>query len=87
MNLSLAALQHLAKALVPIAPATDAAFGRVFEVAGNVQDPAFADVATPQGWLRAQILQQAIWAARDATIAEVGAALQVGVGFNAADGD
>jgi uncharacterized protein len=87
VTLSLTALQRLAKALVPSIPATDAAFARAFDVASKVRDPTFADVATPQGWLKAQILQQAIWAARDASIAEIGAALDVGVGFNAADGD
>ena len=85
--LSLATLQHLAKALAAETPATDAAFARAFDVASKVNDPVFADVGTPQGWLRAQILQQAIWATRDAAIAEIGAALEVGVGFNAADGD
>jgi uncharacterized protein len=87
VTLSLLALQHLAKALAPNTPMTDAAFTRAFDVATKVQGPTFADVATPQGWLKAQILQQAIWAARDASIAEIGAALDVGVGFNAADGD
>lgn len=84
---SLAALQHLAKTLATDTPTTDAAFKRAFAVAQKVQDPIFGDVVTPQGWLRAQILQQAIWAARDASIAEIGKALDVGIGFNAADGD
>lgn len=84
---SLAALQQLAKALVPDTPATDAAFTHAFAVADKVQDPTFADVNTSQGWLKAQILQQAIWSARDASIAEIGPALNVGIGFNAADGD
>ena len=84
---SLAALHQLAKALVPESPVTDAAFTRAFAMAAKVQDPTFADVNTPQGWLKAQILQQAIWTVRDATIAEIGPALNVGIGFNAADGD
>lgn len=84
---SLAALQQFAKALVPDVPATDAAFARAFAVAAKVQSPVFGDVDTPQGWLKAQILQQAIWATRDASIAEIGPALDVGIGFNAADGD
>lgn len=85
--LSLTALQKLGHALTINTPATDVAFTRAFTVAAKVQDPTFADVVTPEGWLKAQILQQAIWTARDAAIAELGAALQVGVGFNAADGD
>ena len=84
---SLTALQNLAHALAPDTPLTDAAFTRAFAVASNVKDPIFADVGTPQGWLKAQILQQAIWTARDAAIAEIGAALDVSLGFNAADGD
>jgi uncharacterized protein len=87
VTLSLTALHKLAKALTPNTPATDAAFAQAFNVAAKVKDPIFADVATPEGWLKAQILQQAIWATRDAAIAEIGAALDVGVGFNAADGD
>lgn len=87
VQLSLTALQQFAKALVSDTPATDAAFARAFAVAAKVQDPVFADTATPQGWLRAQILQQAIQSVRDAAIAEIGPALDVGLGFNAADGD
>ena len=84
---SLTALQRLGHALTENTPATDAAFTRAFAVAAKVQDPTFGDVDTPQGWLKAQILQQAIWDARDAAIAEIGVALDVSVGFNAADGD
>ena len=89
---SLAALQRLAKTLAANTPATDtpatdAAFAQALEMAAKVKDPTFADVDTPQGWLKAQILQQAIWTARDAAIAEISPALDVGIGFNAADGD
>lgn len=87
VTLSLAALQQFASALAVDTPATDTAFVRALDVAAKVKDPAFADVATSQGWLRAEILQQAIRAARDAAILEIGPALGVGVGFNAADGD
>lgn len=87
VKLSLAALQMLSKTLAADTPNTDAAFARAFAVADKVEDPVFADVGSPQGWLKAQILQQSIWAVRDAAITEVGAALEVGVGFNAADGD
>lgn len=84
---SLTALQSLGNALVPDTPATDAAFAAAFAAAAKIKDPIFADVANSSGWLKLQILQQTIWAARDATIAEIGAALQVDIGFNAADGD
>ncbi len=84
---SLTALQQLAKALATDTPATDAAFVRAFAVAAKAQDPILADLNEPQGWLRAEILQQAIRAIRDAAVLEIGPALDVGVGFNAADGD
>ena len=87
VTLSLTALQQFAQALASETPLTDAAFVRAFAVAAKVTDPTFADVADPQGWLRAEILQQAIRATRDAAILEIGPALQVGIGFNAADGD
>lgn len=87
VTLSLAALQQFAATLAPITPTTDMAFARALDVAAKVHDPSFADLDTPQGWLRAEILQQAIRATRDAAIMEIGPALDVGVGFNAADGD
>lgn len=87
VTLSLTALQQFAKSLASDTPATDTAFARAFAVAAKIQDPTFADTGMPQGWLRAEILQQAIRAARDAAISEIGPALDVGIGFNAADGD
>lgn len=87
VTLSLTALQQFAQALAPDTPLTDAAFLRAFDVAAKIKDPVFSDVADPQGWLRAEILQQAIRATRDAAMLEIGPALNVGVGFNAADGD
>lgn len=87
VTLSMTALQQFAKALAVDTPVTDAAFVRAFAVSAKVEDPTFADVATSQGWLRAEILQQAIRATRDAAITEIGPALDVGIGFNAADGD
>jgi predicted lipoprotein len=44
-------------------------------------------VATPQGRLRIEILQQSVAALRDTALAELGPELDVGIGFNAADGD
>ena len=84
---SLTALQKLAKSLVSNTPLTDAAFAHAFAVTGKVKDPVFSDVGTSSGWLKLQIVQDSIWATRDATIAEIGVALDTSVGFNAADGD
>ena len=44
-------------------------------------------MADPQGWLKLEILQQAVRATRDAAIAEIGPALGVELGFNSQDGD
>lgn len=85
--LSLAALDDLARALVPDAPLTRAAFARARGLADALDDPVLAGVAGPQGRLRVEILQQAVHAARDAVLAEMVPALGVGLGFNAADGD
>jgi hypothetical protein len=41
----------------------------------------------PQGRLRIEILQQSVAALRDTALAELGPELDVGIGFNAADGD
>jgi uncharacterized protein len=87
VSLSLAALQQMAKYLAPETPLTDAAFTRAFAAAEKLQDPTFATVSTPQGWLKLQILEQEVLATRDAAIVEIGAALGVAVGFNAGDGD
>jgi len=68
-------------------PKTIAAFDRAIDLAENLDDPAFAGVATPQGRLRVEILQQSVTALRDTALAELGPELDVGIGFNAADGD
>ena len=87
VRLSLAALRRLAVALLPASPLSQAAFDKATGLAAKLDDPVFAGVADPQGWLKVQILQQAVFATRDAVTAEIGHALQVGVGFNAGDGD
>ncbi len=61
--------------------------GNGIAVAGAQDDPTFAGVATPQGRLRIEILQQSVAALRDTALAELGPELDVGIGFNAADGD
>jgi predicted lipoprotein len=85
--LSLAALDDLRAALVPESPLTAAAFARARTKAEALDDPVFAGVADPQGWLKLEIVQQSVHAVRDAAMTEMVPALGVGLGFNAADGD
>ncbi len=84
---SLVALERFASALSPESAETDAAFARATALAAALPDDALARVDDPQVWLKVQILQQAVHAVRDAAMAEIGPALGVGLGFNAADGD
>lgn len=85
--LSLQALRGLAVALDPEATVTLAAFDRAIALADRLADPDLSGVADPQGWLKVEILQQAVRAARDATLAEIAPSLGVTVGFNSQDGD
>lgn len=87
VTLSLQAMRGLAAALSPDAAPTLAAFDHAIELALALDDPDLAGVADPSGRLRIEILQQAVDAARDAVLADLGPRLGVGVGFNAADGD
>ncbi|MFD2739159.1 imelysin family protein [Sulfitobacter aestuarii] len=88
VTLSLAALRDLAAGLLDApTPATDAAFERAIRLVAALEDPTFAEVATPQGRVRVEALQQAIHGARDAVLEEIGPELGVSAGFNAADGD
>ncbi len=87
VRLSLAALRAMAVALVGGIPQTLAAFDRADALAAKLDDPVLAGVADPKGRLRIEILQQAIWATRDAVLAELVPALGVDRGFNAEDGD
>lgn len=85
--LSLQALRALAVALNPDSPMTLAAFDRAITLAERLDDPLFDGIAQPQGWLKVEILQQSVRAAREVAVAEIGPALGVSVGFNAQDGD
>jgi uncharacterized protein len=85
--LSLGALRDLTVALDPGSAKTLTAFDHALTLAAALDDPALQGVATPQGRLKVEILQQAVRATRDAAIAEVGPALGVGLGFNSQDGD
>lgn len=87
VQLSLAALRAMVDTLTPDVPRTMAAFDHALDLARALDDPVFADVATPQGRLRVEILQQSVTALRDTALAELGPEPDVGIGFNAADGD
>ena len=87
--LALQALRGLAQGLAaPEAiPETLAAFDRAEALARDLHDPVFAGVATPQGRLRVEVVQQAVDQVRLAALGELGPALGVGLGFNSLDGD
>jgi hypothetical protein len=85
--LSLTALRGMAVALAPDSPETLAAFDRAIALARGLADPDLSGVGSPQGWLKVDILRQAVRAVQDAALAEIGPALGVGLGFNAQDGD
>jgi uncharacterized protein len=85
--LSLQALRGLAAKLNPDSPKTLAAFDHTLKLAAALNDPTLAGIADPQGWLKLEILQQAVRSTRDTAIAEIGPALGVGLGFNSQDGD
>ncbi len=84
---SLRALDRLARALVPEAPLTQAAFARAISQAEALDDPGLAGVSDPQRRLKIEIVQQSVRAVNDAAMTELVPALGVGLGFNAADGD
>lgn len=85
--LSLQALQEMVATLTPDVPLTMAAFDHAIDLAKGLDDPSFAGVADPQSRLKIEIVQQAVAALRDTALAELGPELDVGIGFNAADGD
>ncbi len=84
---SLQAMRAMALTLTSQGTLTVAAFDRAIASAEGLQDPVFAGVASPQGRLKVEILQQAVRHARDTAIAELAPALGVGIGFNSQDGD
>ncbi len=85
--LSLQSLRAMVVTLTPDAPLTLAGFDHAIKLSEALDDPTFAGVAAPQGHLKVEILQQAVSALIDTVMAELGPELDVGVGFNAADGD
>jgi predicted lipoprotein len=87
LRLSLQSLRAMVETLTPDVPKTMEAFDRALELIDGLQDPTFANVATTQGRLKTEIVQQSITTLRDTALAELGPELDVGIGFNAADGD
>ncbi len=87
IRLSLAGLRAMVVTLTPDVPQTLAAFDRAIDLANRLNDPVLAGVASPGPRLKVEILQQAVAALRDTAVAELGPELDVGIGFNAADGD
>lgn len=87
VTLALAAQRAMVATLTSDAPKTLAAIDHASRLAAELDDPVFAGVATPAGRLRVEILQQAVELARVEAVDELGAALGVGLGFNAMDGD
>lgn len=85
--LSLRALRDLTQRLNPDSPKSLAAFDTAIARAEGLSDPVLADIATPQGHLRLEIVQQAVRTTRDTVISELGPALGVELGFNSQDGD
>lgn len=88
---SLTATRELARLLASVdagvGKALDAGFARSLELAAGLDDPVFAGVATVQGRLEVEILQQSVGHIREVGIAELGPRLGVRAGFNALDGD
>lgn len=87
ITLSLQALRSLSASLSPESAKTLAAFDHAIGLAQSLDDPNLDGIADPQGWLKLEILQQAVRATRDTAIAELGPALGVELGFNSQDGD
>lgn len=84
---SLVALRHMTEVLTPDAPQTLAAFDRAILLARGLNDPVFDGAGSPGGWLKLQILQQAVDFVRQKALEELAKELDVDLGFNAADGD
>ncbi|WP_226689647.1 imelysin family protein [Ruegeria arenilitoris] len=91
VELSLIALRDLAARLSADHPKItadlDSAFDKAIIRAQSLDDPVLAGVATPQGRLRVEALQQAINDVRAIASAELGPTLGISAGFNSLDGD
>jgi predicted lipoprotein len=88
IDLSLRALRDLVTNLTPDAPLTIAAFDHAIAMAEGLRDdPILASVTAPPGRLKVEILQQAVDLIRIQVATELSVELDVGIGFNAGDGD
>ncbi|MEZ5797358.1 MAG: imelysin family protein [Paracoccaceae bacterium] len=85
--LALMAMRQMVETLTPDVPRTLAAFDHAIEVAQGLDDPVFAGVTDPAQRLKVEILQQAVQRLREVVLEELAPELDVGIGFNAADGD
>lgn len=90
--LSLTALRELSDRLAAgdadLTARMDAAFAHALDRADRLtEDPVFAGVATPQGRLRVEVVQQAVRAIRTEANEYMGPTLGVAAGFNSLDGD
>lgn len=88
---SLQALGQLAHLLAggnaDLAMQLDSAFARAHTHATRLDDPVFAGVATSQGRIRVEVLQQRISEIRQIVSEQLAPALGVTAGFNSMDGD
>ncbi|MFU1477883.1 imelysin family protein [Roseovarius sp. C7] len=91
VKLSLDAMRELTALLAQGAPgvaeALDRDFARALERVETLDDPVLAGVATPQGRLHLEVLQQSVETIRDRLAQELGPQLGIAAGFNALDGD
>lgn len=85
--LTLQAMRQMVETLTPDAPKTIAAFDQAILLTETLDDPVFAGVAAPPERLKVEILQQAIEHIREVILSELAPEMDVGIGFNAADGD
>ena len=85
--LSLQAMRQMVETLTPDAPKTIAAFNHAIHLAETLDDPVFAGVSAPPNRLKVEILQQAVQQIREVILSELAPEMDVGIGFNAADGD
>lgn len=85
--LSLQSMRQMVETLTPDAPETLAAFDQAITLAQTLDDPVFAGVAAPPARLKVEILQQAVGRIRGVILSELAPEMDVGIGFNAADGD
>lgn len=91
LTVSSDALAELAAALTitqpELAEQIAAGFDHVTVAAERIEEPNLSGVATPQGRLRAEALQQRLRELRQMILTEMGPSLGISAGFNALDGD